>query len=589
MIKHVNSRDSYSISPLPAGRLYNVSTGATLAPNILANLIIRACCFNIRVQSVNRSNERVVGKKFKHSNHMSKAFTKSLLFHSNKIVRRLKSFILHAHPPPPPHAVRRPSTTDELPAADVTVCKVEGGLLMSPSTFPYFMLVALEAGGLFRGLLLMLLYPVLLLLGHDRATKLMVMVSFAGVRKEKDGFRLGRAVMPKLFLEDVSAEVFDSAARRRRRRLVCVSGMPREMVEPFLKEYLAVDAVVAPELRAFRGYYLGLTESDGEVMQRLDMEEVIGVKERRGTGDGDGQLAVVGIAGLGSSFHQLFQNYCKEVYVASEWARRRWRPLHPRQYAKPLIFHDGRLAFRPTASATLAMFMWLPLAVPLALLRVALIVILPFSLSAQIAAALGIHCRYIAASSLSAAAAFNLFVCNHRSLLDPLYVSAILAPIRTFRLTRDRAADRAAMQAHLSRSRRGGGGGLVVCPEGTTCREPFLLRFSPLFTELGADVQPVALHSEVGMFHGTTAGGWKMLDPFFLLMNPSPAYVVHFLDPVAAAAAAAGGGGPEVANEVQRRIAETLGYTCTALTRRDKYLVLAGNDGVVANNNNKSS
>ncbi|KAF0933944.1 hypothetical protein E2562_021010 [Oryza meyeriana var. granulata] len=66
----------------------------------------------------------------------------------------------------------------------------------------------------------------------------------------------------------------------------------------------------------------------------------------------------------------------------------------------------------------------------------------------------------------SRTAAFNLFVCNYRFLLDPLYVSAafsradlatatysishlseILAPIRTFRLTRDRAA----MQAHLSR------------------------------------------------------------------------------------------------------------------------------------------
>ncbi|KAF0912557.1 hypothetical protein E2562_015253, partial [Oryza meyeriana var. granulata] len=89
----------------------------------------------------------------------------------------------------------------------------------------------------------------------------------------------------------------------------------------------------------------------------------------------------------------------------------------------------------------------------------------------------------------SRAAAFNLFVCNHRSLLDPLYVSVvfgradlvaatysisrlseILAPIRTFRLTRDRAADRTAMQAHLFRRP----GGLVVCPEGTTCREPFL-------------------------------------------------------------------------------------------------------------------
>ncbi len=85
---------------------------------------------------------------------------------------------------------------------------------MLPSTFPYFILVALEAGGLFRGLLLLLLYslyPVLLLLGHGRATKLMVMVSFADVRKEdgSSSFRVGSAVMPKLFLEDVSAKVLD--------------------------------------------------------------------------------------------------------------------------------------------------------------------------------------------------------------------------------------------------------------------------------------------------------------------------------------------------------------------------------------------
>uniref|UniRef100_A0A0E0JHX4 Phospholipid/glycerol acyltransferase domain-containing protein n=1 Tax=Oryza punctata TaxID=4537 RepID=A0A0E0JHX4_ORYPU len=250
------------------------------------------------------------------------------------------------------------------------------------------------------------------------------------------------------------------------------------------------------------------------------------------------------------------------------------------------------------------MFIWLPLGAPLAVLRTAVFILLPFSISVPLLAALGMHSRCIsssASSSLSAAAAaHNLFVCNHRSLVDPLYVSAatgradlaaatysisrlseILAPIRTFRLTRDRATDHAAMQARLSLpgARRGGGGGLVVCPEGTTCREPFLLRFSPLFTELGADVQPVALHSAVSMFHGTTAGGRKLLDPLYLLMNPTPAYVVQLLDPVAVESEGSSSSGPELANEVQRRIAEALGYTCTALTRRDKYLALTGNDG----------
>jgi glycerol-3-phosphate acyltransferase len=246
------------------------------------------------------------------------------------------------------------------------------------------------------------------------------------------------------------------------------------------------------------------------------------------------------------------------------------------------------------------MLVWLPLGAALAVARIASFILLPFSLSVPLLAALGMHSRVIA-NNAPAAADNNLFACNHRSLLDPLYVAAaagradlaaatysisrlseVLSPIPTFRLTRDRAADRAAMQEKLSRGGGGGGGGLVVCPEGTTCREPFLLRFSPLFAELGADVTPVALHSEVGMFHGTTAGGWKALDPFFLLMNPVPAYVVQFLDTVDCGG---GGGGPEaaraVANEVQRRIAEALGYTCTGLTRRDKYLMLAGNEGIV--------
>ncbi|KAF7075991.1 hypothetical protein CFC21_080710 [Triticum aestivum] len=551
---------------------------------------------------------------------MSKAFTKSLLLYNKILIRRLKSLISRAPPAPtsaterlPPSQRRESSTAplDALPApgtmdndnnnggcagGGAIVCEVEGALLMSSSTFPYFMLVALEAGGLLRGLLLLLLYPLLRLLTDELAMKAMVMVTFAGLRKDAFG-RLGMAVMPKLFLQDVSAEVFHAAtsapatagAARRRRRCVCVSSMPRVMVESFLKEYLAVDAVVAPELRELGGYYLGLVEDEGEAMRRMDVEEAIGAKGG----------AVVGIGGLGCSFRHIFQKYCKEVYVPTESTRRRRGALHPRRYPKPLVFHDGRTAFRPTPAATLAMFVWLPLGAPLAVLRTAVFLLLPFSLSVPLLASLGMHNRMIASSLPSAGdkSKGNLFACNHRSLLDPLCVSAaagrrdlaaatysisrlseMLAPIPTFRLTRDRAADRGAMQAQLAR--RGGRGGLVVCPEGTTCREPFLLRFSPLFAELaagGVDVVPVALHLAVDMFHGTTAGGRKMLDPLYLLMNPVPSYLVQFLDPVECGDQEA----RAVANEVQRRVAEALGYERTGLTRRDKYLILAGNEGVV--------
>ena len=175
------------------------------------------------------------------------------------------------------------------------------------------MLVSLEAGGLLRGLLLLLLYPLLRLLTDELAMKAMVMVTFAGLRKDAFG-RLGMAVMPKLVLPDASAEVGPAATSapgpsggaRRRRRCVCVSSMPRAMVEPFLKEYLAVDAVIAPELRELGGYYRGRVEDDREVARRMDGEEVIGAKGG----------AVVGIGGQGCSFQHIFQKYCK---VSHQW------------------------------------------------------------------------------------------------------------------------------------------------------------------------------------------------------------------------------------------------------------------------------
>ncbi|XP_020101165.1 probable glycerol-3-phosphate acyltransferase 3 [Ananas comosus] len=461
------------------------------------------------------------------------------------------------------------------------VCDVEGGLLRSSSTFPYFMLVALEGGGFFRGLLLLVLYPLLCCVGCELGLRVMVMVCFFGIKRE--GFRVGKAILPKFLMEDVGLVGFEALNKGSKR--VCVSRMPRVMVEGFLKDYLEVEVVIGRELKEFHGYYTGLMEEEGEAMERLDLKELMGM--------GDG---VVGMGGYASSLHHPLFSLCKEVYLVSEIEKRKWQPLPRAMYPKPLVFHDGRIAFKPTPSSTLSMFLWLPLGVALAIARAVVFLFLPFKLAIPILALLGMNNtgRCIPRSSSPSPSSPQLFVCNHRTLLDPLYISAavkrnltattyslsrmseLLSPIKTIRLTRNKKLDREKMEKVLQDE------GLVVCPEGTTCREPYLLRFSPLFAELGREIVPVALDSRVGMFYGTTAGGLKCLDPLYFLMNPIPTYRVEFLDKVDTTSIEGRGcNSVEVANYVQEKIAKALGFECTSLTRRDKYLMLAGNEGFV--------
>lgn len=188
-----------------------------------------------------------------------------------------------------------------------------------------------------------------------------------------------------------------------------------------------------------------------------------------------------------------------------------------------------------------------------------------------------------------------LYVCNHKTFFDPIAIyyslgmsltavtyglsrfSETMSVIDTVRLTRNRDRDFNLMRQVLEQ-----GGALAVCPEGTTCREPYLLRFSPLFAEITDKIFPVALDCRVSMFYGTTAGGWKGLDPLFFLMNPKLTYTVRFLDAVRGAVVDGDDDGRsriKVANLVQNEIGKALGFRCTKLTRKDKYLILAGNDG----------
>lgn len=285
------------------------------------------------------------------------------------------------------------------------------------------------------------------------------------------------------------------------------------------------------------------------------------------------------------------------MMTVEESEKKSWCGFSKESCPNPFIFHDGRIAFLPTPMATLTMFIWFPFGLALALLRGLVFVALPYNLSVPILIMLGLNLTVInntktSTDSLTASGKKNhLFVINHRTLMDPIYVSValrkqvravtysmsrvseILSPIKTVRMTRnDREEDRRRMQMQLK------SGPLVVCPEGTTCREPFLLRFSPLFTEVTDEVVPVAVNLHFSMFYGTTAGGFKVFDPLFFLMNPSSTYELEFLEKIKTSM---GDDNYMIANKVQKALADALGFSCTKLKRKDKYMVLAGNEGKV--------
>lgn len=269
------------------------------------------------------------------------------------------------------------------------------------------------------------------------------------------------------------------------------------------------------------------------------------------------------------------------------------QPVPRSEYPKPLIFHDGRLVARPTPLNFFVVLLWLPLGLGLALLRVFIGLTIPYKLAPLAVAASGVHIRAQfheaqPSGETRVAAGHTLFVCNHRTLLDPVIISTALqrkvtavtyslsrlsemiSPIPTIRLTRDRCKDGAKMRVLLSH------GDLVVCPEGTTCREPYVLRFSPLFAEITDNIIPIAIVNEGSMFYGTSVTGYKSLDSFFFLMNPSPFYGLDFLAKVSPDRKLK----HDVANDIQRSIGRTTGFECTNLTRKDKYRMLAGHDGL---------
>lgn len=498
----------------------------------------------------------------------------------------------------PPSFPNLPKNPDLLPPNLRTfVFDLNGTLLRSSyDFFPYFMLVAFEGGSIIRAFLLLLTCPILWVLDNEAKLKVMIFITFCGLRL-KDLACVQRTVLPKFFLEKINFSVYQVVVRVRAK--VVFTTVPRIMVEGFLKEYLKVDQVVGSELQTFGSYFTGLLDGPGLLSKHKALKEYFGDESPD--------------VGIGNSTHldNLFLSSCTEACVVKQQEDAKNDTngtsfkLPRNKHPKPLIFHDGRLAFLPTPTASLCMFIWLPLGILLAIFRLFVGIVLPYKLAILLGTFSGVMLRtkgitiQNSPNQLYFRAPYShkgvLYVCTHRTLLDPVILglclrkpltavtyslsrmSEIIAPLRTVRLTRDRRKDAETMGRLLSE------GDLVVCPEGTTCREPYLLRFSSLFAELANEIVPVAINTKVSIFYGTTASGLKWLDPIFFLMNPKPCYYLHLLGKSPKEETCGGGRSSiEVANLLQRQLADALGFECTNLTRKDKYLMLAGNDGRVS-------
>ncbi|CAL1392022.1 unnamed protein product [Linum trigynum] len=473
---------------------------------------------------------------------------------------------------------------------DTVVADMDGTLLCGRSSFPYFALIAFEVGGVLRLLFLLLASPfaaaLYYLISESAGIQVLIFAAFAGARVA-DIESVARAVLPKFYSGDLHPDtwrVFSSCGRR-----WVLTANPRIMVEPFLKEFLGADVVMGTEVGAVRGRATGFVKGPAGVL--------VGVNKA------DALMAAVGVGGavpeigLGDrKTDHPFMQLCKEGYIVPP--KSEVKPVPVDKLPKPIVFHDGRLVQKPTPLTALFIVLWIPVGFLLACVRIAAGSLLPMSLVYHAFWALGVRVHVKGSPPPSAKSGEQtgvLFICSHRTLLDPIFLSTalrrpipavtyslsrlseLISPIKTVRLSRDRAADAGMIKKLLE------DGDLVICPEGTTCREPFLLRFSALFAELTDELVPVAMSNRMSMFHGTTARGWKGMDPFYFFMNPSPVYEVRFLNklPYDLTCGAGGKSSHEVANYIQRTIAATLSYECTSFTRKDKYRALAGNDGIV--------
>lgn len=115
------------------------------------------------------------------------------------------------------------------------------------------MLVAFEASGFIRFIILLLSYPIVkffdLIKLSEIGHKIMIFVAVAGMTiMEVEA--VARAVLPKFYMNDVDMNVWDQYIKHEKK--VVITKFPRIMVERFVKDHLMADDVIGYELEVNR-------------------------------------------------------------------------------------------------------------------------------------------------------------------------------------------------------------------------------------------------------------------------------------------------------------------------------------------------
>ncbi|CAN4118214.1 unnamed protein product [Withania somnifera] len=400
---------------------------------------------------------------------------------------------------------------------DIIVTDLDGTLLRGGSSFAYFAFT--------------IRWNVLLFHLESVGIQVIIFVTFVGMRVS-DIEWVARTVLQKFYLEDLHPESWRVFS-------------PRILVEPFLKECLGTRYRLRTEIETYKGRATGFVRSPGVLVGKNKANALASIfgetQPEIGLGDRDTDIP--------------FMILCKESYYVP--SKPKVKAVTSDKLLKPIIFHDGRLVIKPTPLRALFIILWIPFGFLLSCVRFTVGLLLPTSLRTM-------HFGSLVSKSQDQSSV--LFVCCHRTPLDAIFLSTalgrpipavtysfspllkIFSPIKTIRLTQDRAYDAYMIKQLLKE------GDLAIFPEGTTNREPFLLRFSSLCAEVTDELVPVAIENKMSMFHGTTTRGWKWMD------------LSHEFT------CDCGKSSNEVANYIQKVIAETLSYDCTTFTWKDKYL-----------------